>query len=249
MNVIYDSKYNKVYTSDPAAAPGRMECIYREIKDRFQLVQPHPASVEEVALVHSASHIDYVRSMGLTYEIALLAAGGAIAAAEQAVEGEACFGLIRPPGHHASQDDCWGFCFFNNIAISVAKLREEGKIRRAVILDIDLHYGDGTANIFAESPEVTYFHPDAGNSTEFIDSIDSFLGHAEGDIIAVSAGFDRHREDWGMMLDTQDYRTIGVLLKEFALRACGGRRYGVLEGGYNHTVLGQNVKAFLEGME
>jgi acetoin utilization deacetylase AcuC-like enzyme len=55
-------------------------------------------------------------------------------------------------------------------------------------------------------------------------------------------------EDWGGLLTTEDYQTIGKLVKEFSVKACQGRRYGVLEGGYNHDVLGQNVKAFLDGM-
>jgi acetoin utilization deacetylase AcuC-like enzyme len=66
--------------------------------------------------------------------------------------------------------------------------------------------------------------------------------------MAVSAGFDRHERDWKGMLKTEDCRAIGKLVKETAERVCQGRRYAVLEGGYNHDVLGTNVKAFLEGM-
>ena len=69
------------------------------------------------------------------------------------------------------------------------------------------------------------------------------------DIIAISAGFDRHENDWGRLLKTEDYVRIGKLVKEHSLRNCGGRRYGLLEGGYNHDVLGENVKALLEGLE
>jgi len=68
-------------------------------------------------------------------------------------------------------------------------------------------------------------------------------------VVAVSAGFDRHIEDWGGTLTTEDYREIGEIIKEFAGRRCNGLRYGLLEGGYNHTILGKNVKAFVEGME
>ncbi len=69
------------------------------------------------------------------------------------------------------------------------------------------------------------------------------------DILAVSAGFDRHEEDWGGLLTTEDYRTIGALVKTYSRKACQGRRFAVLEGGYNHSVLGQNVRAFIEGMK
>jgi len=66
--------------------------------------------------------------------------------------------------------------------------------------------------------------------------------------IAISAGFDRHEEDWGGLLKTEDYFTIGKWAKEASLERCQGRRFGVLEGGYNHSVLGRNVKSFLQGL-
>ena len=248
MKVVYHQRFTKVYARDPAAAAGRMESIRRELGGRFQFVQPKPAEIEDLKLVHSDLHIRGIQRMGLTYDIALLAAGGAIRAAELAVSGEPAFGLIRPPGHHASRDHCWGFCFFNNMAISIAKLKEEGKIRTALVLDIDLHFGDGTANIFRDTPEVIYFHPQAGERGRFIDSIAQFLSQHEAEVVAVSAGFDRHEADWGRMLTTEDYCTIGKLVKEFAQRVCQGKRYGVLEGGYNHQVLGRNVEALLNGM-
>jgi acetoin utilization deacetylase AcuC-like enzyme len=181
--------------------------------------------------------------------MAMLAAGGAIKAAEIAMDGEAAFALIRPPGHHASADSCWGFCFFNNMAVAISKLIEQKKIRTALILDFDLHYGDGTANIFQGNPDVTYFHPEDGNRQGFVDHVARFLDKGGADIIAVSAGFDRHIEDWGRLLSTEDYKTMGQQVKGFALKNCQGRRFGVLEGGYNHNVLGRNVRAFLEGMD
>lgn len=249
MKVVYHERFTQVYSGDPASALGRMESMHKELAGHFEFVQPESAEIEDLKLVHSDLHIRDIQRMGLTYDIALLAAGGAIRAAELAVSGEPVFGLIRPPGHHASREHCWGFCFFNNMAISIAKLREEGKIRTAVVLDIDLHFGDGTANIFQDTPEVNYFHPEANDRQQFVHSISQFLSQHEAEIIAVSAGFDRHESDWGRMLTTEDYHTIGKLVKEFAERVCQGKRYGVLEGGYNHQVLGRNVKALLDGMD
>jgi acetoin utilization deacetylase AcuC-like enzyme len=184
------------------------------------------------------------------YDTGILAVGGAIEAAELAHGGEPTFGLIRPPGHHASPSSCWGFCYFNNMAVSIKRLFKEGKIKGAVILDIDLHYGDGTANIFSRSPEVSYFHPEGYNREEFMKTLSRDLEKAKNyDIIAISAGFDRHESDWGGTLKTEDYRRIGQLVKEHSLQNCDGRRYGLLEGGYNHDVLGENVRALLEGLK
>jgi hypothetical protein len=90
-------------------------------------------------------HIEYVRQEGL-YDIAALAAGGAIQAARLGLE-TPTFGAIRPPGHHASRDSCWGFCYFNNMAVALLTLKDEGLIETATILDFDLHYGDGNVNI------------------------------------------------------------------------------------------------------
>jgi len=76
------------------------------------------------------------------------------------------------------------------------------------------------------------------------------LSEAKGyDLVAVSAGFDRHFEDWGGMLTTQDYTQIGETIKRFSEKVCSGKRFAVLEGEYNHRVLGKNVKAFLEGFK
>ena len=248
MKIVYHPRYEEVYAGDPASKAGRMESILKDVSPQFELVTPEPASITDIALIHSEEHIEDIKRMTKTYEVALLAAGGAIKAAELAMSGEPAFGLIRPPGHHASPDRCWGFCFFNNIAISIAKLNQEGLIHSAVILDFDLHFGDGTVNAFRNVPEVAYFQPDVMDRQDFVDEITQFLKEQRTDVIAVSAGFDRHVEDWGGDLTTEDYFTIGKLVKEFSDRVCQGKRYGVLEGGYNHDVLGMNVRAFVEGM-
>ena len=246
MKVIFHPRFYEVYTHDPAAAAGRMEAIVNALKAEFEFVEPRPVSERDLERVHGRNHIQSVKRDPMVYEVGLLAAGGAILAAETAFEGQPAFGLIRPPGHHASPHSCWGFCYFNNVAIGIKKLISEEKIKRALILDFDLHYGDGTANTFSNSNEASYFHPEGTNRQAFLKEVEQALqSKTPYDIIAVSAGFDRHEEDWGGLLTTRDYLTIGKLVKEQSLIRCQGRRFGVLEGGYNHSVLGKNVKSFL----
>ncbi|MBE0481079.1 MAG: histone deacetylase family protein [Dehalococcoidia bacterium] len=249
MKIIYHPHYERVYASDPAAKPGRMESITKHVMPDYELVTPEPASITDVKLVHTNFHMAQVQRESDTYEAALLAAGGAIHAAELAAAGEPAFGLIRPPGHHASADHCWGFCFFNNMAISIARLRQKRIIDTALILDIDLHFGDGTENIFLNVPEIIYLHPEVRARDGFVKNITELLSRHAVDIIGVSAGFDRHIDDWGGQLTTEDYFATGKTVKDFSEKVCRGRRFGVLEGGYNHEVLGKNVRAFVDGMK
>jgi acetoin utilization deacetylase AcuC-like enzyme len=249
MKIIFHKDCCKVYSSDPAAAPGRMEAIFEELSE-FEFVDLKRAAEEDILLVHSRRHMEFVKEKQMIYDVALLAVGGAINASEIALTKEPAFALIRPPGHHASQDSSWGFCYFNNVAISVERLRKKGLIRKAVILDVDLHYGDGTANIFANIPEVSYHSVAGGSRESFFKDLTMLLESiSECDVIAVSAGFDRHEKDWGGVLKTKDYQQTALIIRDFAERVCEGRRFAVLEGGYNHTVLGKNVRVFIEGFE
>ncbi len=248
MKVIFHQRFYEVYTSDPAAAPGRMEAIVKTLEKEFQFVEPEPAAERDLQRVHGRQHIQSVKGDPLVYEIGFLSAGGAILAGEMAFDGEPAFGLIRPPGHHASPHSCWGFCYFNNIAIAIKRLIHEEKIKRALILDFDLHYGDGTANTFSGSQSVSYFHPEGIRREGFLEEVQRCLQTERPfDIIAISAGFDRHEEDWGGLLKTEDYFIIGKWARESSLENCQGRRFAVLEGGYNHSVLGRNVRSFLQG--
>lgn len=248
MKVIFHKRFYEVYTHDPAAAPGRMEPIVMALQKDFQFVEPEPALDRDLERVHGRQHIQSIKKEPSVYEMGRLAAGGAILTGEMAFEGQPAFGLIRPPGHHASPHSCWGFCYFNNIAIAIKKLVSEKKIKSALILDFDLHYGDGTANSFSGSKEVSYFHPEGTDRETFLKDLQRCLRTGRPyEIIALSAGFDRHEEDWGGLLKTEDYLSIGRWAKEFSLEHCEGRRFGVLEGGYNHSVLGKNVRNFLQG--
>ncbi len=241
VKIVFHPRFYEVYAMDPDAESGRMEAIVSELTD-YDFVEAEMANEEDILLVHTLAHYEYVKSMQKVYEIAMLAAGGAIKAAKISFNNPA-LASIRPPGHHASPDNCWGFCYFNNVAIAVRKLMRNKLIQKAVIVDFDLHFGDGTFNTFKKDDNVAYHH------MKDVEGIDEFLYREDYDIIAVSAGFDRHKQDWGGMLETEDYTEIGKIIKEYAESRCDGRRFAVLEGGYNHNVLGKNVRAFIEGFK
>jgi len=245
MKILFHNDFHQVYTSDPAAAAGRMQSIVNVLSEDYEFLEPTPANEEDITAIHTLPHIDYVRRIGL-YNISSLAAGGAIQAAFIGLK-EPCFALIRPPGHHASADRAWGFCYFNNMAIALERLKREKAINRAFVLDIDLHFADGTVNIFRKKDYVTIFNVSSHNRESYLKAVEQELKEKKSDIIGISAGFDNHKDDWGGLLETQDYTTIGEMVRETCeTKRCGC--FAILEGGYNHQVLGHNVAALLQGI-
>ena len=246
MKVIFHKDFYQVYSSDPASATGRIEAIIRAIGDDREIVPAFPAEEEDIAAVHTDLHIERVKQEGV-YNIAALAAGGAIQAATLGLR-EPAFAAIRPPGHHASEDSAWGFCYFNNMAIALTHLLRKGMIKTASVLDFDLHYGDGTVNILGGLDHIAIYNPGASDRNYYLRNVEDFLREQQTDIIGISAGFDNHAQDWGGLLLTEDYREMGQMVRNAALRN-GAGYFAILEGGYNHRVLGQNVAALIAGME
>lgn len=157
---------------------------------------PRAASPEELMLCHTKEYVESVEltanrertdfdpdthASAETWATTTLAAGGVLSALEAVLDGAAenAFALIRPPGHHALPERAMGFCFFNNVAIAASWLVRLRGMRRVLILDWDVHHGNGTQNIFYESPEVLYmsihqypFYPGTG----WLDQIGSGAG-------------------------------------------------------------------------
>jgi len=179
--IIYSQKYleHRAKGGYPEK-PERLIAIMNGIRkshlfgnNNIVLIEPKCASIEDLQLVHTREHIDRVRAIcetggGLigeetpvserSFEVAMLAAGGAIEAARVIVSGEynSAFALVRPPGHHAGPNYSLGFCIFNNVALAAKYLIEKCRLNRILILDIDAHHGNGTQEIFYSTSSVLY---------------------------------------------------------------------------------------------
>jgi acetoin utilization deacetylase AcuC-like enzyme len=152
-------------------------------------VEAPRAEREQLLRVHSAAHVDSIESLserggGMidldtvasagSWEAALHAAGGAVLAVERLLaEGGLAFCGLRPPGHHADRDRAMGFCLFNNLAVAAAHALDSLGLERVLVLDWDVHHGNGTEAIFYGSPRVLYtsihqspLYPGTGAATD-----------------------------------------------------------------------------------
>jgi acetoin utilization deacetylase AcuC-like enzyme len=256
MKIVFHEKYyNSDYAMDPAAETGRLEGIIELLRKNkeFEFITPKPAKEEDILRAHTNRHLQQIKKNYLLFELASLAAGGSILAAEEAYNYNPTFAVIRPPGHHASADSCWGFCYFNNISISLLKLYSEGKINSALVLDFDLHTGDGNLNILTNRNDdfrAKILNPRSSGRNNYLNETEKYMKQLKDiDIFVASAGFDQGIEDWGHLLYPEDYYELGTMMKEYSEKLCKGRRYALLEGGYNHDVLPKNVDSFCQGFK
>jgi acetoin utilization deacetylase AcuC-like enzyme len=160
-------------------SPQRLEAVLQVLEDkgllkRMSALEPQPAGEAQLLAVHSQKHLDKIRAAhehgGMmldadtflgerSREAAYLAAGAAISAVDavMARQVDAAFALVRPPGHHATRDLAMGFCIFNNVAVAAKHSLARYGLERVLIVDFDVHHGNGTQDIFYDSPQVLYF--------------------------------------------------------------------------------------------
>jgi acetoin utilization deacetylase AcuC-like enzyme len=164
-------------TGDHPEGLERIRVLHKAFPD---FVEARPATVDEVAAVHTRDYVETVRSVAAsgrptlldvdtlctetTFEAALLAAGAAIGAVERGG-----FSVARPPGHHALAVRAMGFCIFNNIAVAARFAQRELGLARVAILDWDVHHGNGTQDAFWDDESVFFaslhqwpFYPGSG---------------------------------------------------------------------------------------
>ncbi len=158
--------------------PARLTAIYdlldAEYQGRLTIVPAEPAGLDTVELVHNPGYIELVLKTAdqeftrlapdtplssRSYLAAFLAVGACIAGLESLLDGraDACFALVRPPGHHAQTDRAGGFCIFNNLGITARWARRNRDLARILIVDWDVHHGNAIQDLFYDVPDVLYF--------------------------------------------------------------------------------------------
>lgn len=229
----YDPIFQEHVTGDHPENGGRILSVIRHLSfvgldASCRRPSWKPASVERLCYVHTPEYVESVKQFALSgggyieedtavskksYEIACMAAGAACDAVERVVRGEdkTAFCLVRPPGHHAMPDHAMGFCLLNNVAVGARVATRELGIERVLIVDIDVHHGNGTQAIFWEDPLVAYFsmhcfplYPETGAADEI------GAGPGVGTILNVPIAKGTPRDE---LLGTFTHQ-----LKEFAAR-------------------------------
>jgi len=203
-------------------SPQRLEAIYDmleepDMKDFFIDIPARRAKEEELELIHSSNYIDFIassegkdlvyldsdtRTSAGSYNAALLAAGGFCEAISMVNSGKLnnAFALVRPPGHHAESSRAMGFCIFNNIAIGARYAQKYHGLKRIIIVDWDLHHGNGTQHSFEDDPSILYFsthqHPfypgtglhhevGTGKGEGFTINVPLSIGYGDGEYVAI----------------------------------------------------------------
>lgn len=163
-----------VYAENPATKRRFKNLLEKSgLMKKLTQIEPRTATVEEIQFYHTESYVNRVKELSEigfgdagelalvgkgSYEIALLSAGGAITAVESVVNGtvDNAYALTRPPGHHAEADLGMGFCLFNNVAIAAKYARNVLGLERVLVLDWDVHHGNGTESAFYDDPNVLF---------------------------------------------------------------------------------------------
>ena len=279
--------------------PERTQSILAHLKDTGQMAsfekrKPQAVSEEALKRVHEPLYLKNLAksapASGLvtidpdthlapgSLRAARLAAGALEEAVDLVLSGKSkrVFSCARPPGHHAEHDTGMGFCFYNNVAVGAAAALAHEEVERVAIFDFDVHHGNGTVDIFKDTPAVlvasSFQHPHyphryydlkrpniintplvAGTKGPgFRKAIERDWLPAIEDfkpqLIFISAGFDAHIDDplGDIHLKEEDFAWVTELLVDAATQHCEGRIISTLEGGYNLEALASSVAAHLE---
>jgi acetoin utilization deacetylase AcuC-like enzyme len=207
-------------------------CVHGEYK---------PLTEEAVGKVHSAKQIQQVKQIAEhgggrvdadtvvcadSFQVALAAAGACVAAVDAVIKGTEpnALCLVRPPGHHATPTKSMGFCLFNNIALAAHHARETHKLTKILIVDWDVHHGNGTQDIFYEDPNVIFysihrfgagFYPGTGAADE------TGKGKGLGHIINAPVRFGTTRKDYHDVFTKHLEKAADAIKPELILLSAG----------------------------
>ena len=205
---VYHPIYLRHDTGQHIENASRLEAVISHLeqsglKEQLELIEPRAASVDELSLVHDKQYVAHIQDVAQrgggwldpdtvmsadSYQAAAYAAGGAISATEAVIDGEvdSAFALVRPPGHHATPRQAMGFCLFNNVAIAAQYALTKYQLERVLIVDFDVHHGNGTQEAFYHNRQVLYisthqspFYPGTGGIGE------TGSGSAEGTTVNI----------------------------------------------------------------
>jgi len=266
--------------------PARLGAVEEALRvggcfDSLSHHEPPRATVEQLARVHTRSYIEELRAVApaegmvqidpdtrmcpATWDAALYSAGAAVLATDLVMRNEAnrAFCNVRPPGHHAERAQSMGFCLFNNIAVGALHALDAHGLERVAIIDFDVHFGNGTADILADDARIlmcqTYEYPlypgmnppsiaghvvncplaPGSNGKEFRAAVEAnwlpTLDAFAPQLLFISAGFDAAAGDplASLRLAADDYAWVTAELCAVANRHADGRVVSTLEGGYN----------------
>jgi acetoin utilization deacetylase AcuC-like enzyme len=247
---------------------------------REQLERVHPApylnALERLSRVGGgALDADTVMSDG-SWDAALASAGAAVRAVELGIERGSAFGATRPPGHHALATRAMGFCFFNNVVVAARHAQQLGKAR-VLIVDWDVHHGNGTQALVERDPTIRYvsmhqypWYPGTGAEDErgvgnvfnvprpaglpraryvrdLLDAVEDAIDGWRPDLLLVSAGFDSLAGD-PLGGFTLEPEDMAAWTSTFRERVAPAPVVGVLEGGYRLDLLAAGVRAHVRAL-
>ena len=276
--------------------PQRLEAVLEALRapdlaPLVRFVEARPAARESIERVHPAAYVDLLERLGAagggaldgdtimgprTWEAILAAAGTAIMAVDAGVEGGTAFAAQRPPGHHALANRAMGFCFLNNVAIAARHAQVQG-LARVLIVDWDVHHGNGTQAIFEADPTVRYvsmhqypWYPGTGAESErgvgnifnvprppglpretyradLLAAVQAALQGWRADVILVSAGFDSLAGD-PLGGFTLEPDDMAQWTAAFRELGAGAPVVGILEGGYRLDLLAAGCAAHVRSL-
>jgi acetoin utilization deacetylase AcuC-like enzyme len=291
--LVYDPVFLEHRAEGHPERPERLTAIVRALSavPGLRRLAPRAATPAELQLVHTAAHVERMRALSeagggrvdadtyvtpRTFEVARHAVGALLTAVDEIAAGRArnAFCAVRPPGHHATRDRAMGFCIFNQVAVAARYVQARTPWKRVLIVDFDVHHGNGTQDIFYRDDSVFYlsvhrspFYPGTGAAAERGSgttlNLPFPIGTPRAEILAafesavrrvgkefvpefvlVSAGFDAYRDD---PIGGLGYEVDDYrrLVDIVVAVAPPGRIVSALEGGYNLDAVGACAAAHL----